>query len=130
MPIKKTKKKLVLIAEAEQTFGRALSARLAKAGYAVTTTIDGVSAHASLKTKLPDAIVLDCILPGIRGLDVLKMLKSSKRTKNIPVIFICETDDTRMVKDSQKSGAAASLRKGHEAISQIVEEVTRQIQVK
>lgn len=130
MPKKETKKKLVLIAEAEQTFGRALSARLAKAGYAVTTTIDGVSAHASMTTKLPDAIVLDCILPGIRGMDVLKMLKTSQRTKNIPVIFICETDDTRMVKESQKSGAAASLRKGHDAVSQIVEEVTRQIQTR
>lgn len=124
------KKKLILVAEAEQTFGRALSSRLVKAGYEVTTEIDGVRAHTSLKTKMPDAIVLDCILPGIRGLDVLKMLKSNGRTKNIPVVFICETDDVALVKESQKQGAAKSLRKGHDAISQIVEEVTRQIQSK
>ncbi|MFA6197749.1 MAG: response regulator [Patescibacteria group bacterium] len=124
------RKKLVLIAEAEQTFSRALNSRLVKAGYEVTTEIDGVRAHTSLKARMPDAIVLDCILPGIRGMDVLKMLKSSKRTKNIPVIFICETDDTTLVKESQKHGASASLRKGHDAIGQIIEEVTRLIQSK
>jgi two-component system phosphate regulon response regulator PhoB len=127
---KDKQKKFVLVAEAEQTFGSELCNRLIKAGYEARKEIDGVKAHAAIQSRLPDAIVLDCILPGIRGLEFLKMLKSTSKTKNIPVIFICETNDNEMVKSGEQVGAAKAIRKSSDAISQIVMEVTRQIQTR
>jgi DNA-binding response OmpR family regulator len=124
------KNKLVLIAEAEQTFGRELSDRLVGAGYEVKMEIDGVKAHVAFKTEKPDAIVLDCIMPGIRGLDLLKMLKSNPKTKHIPVVFICQTGATNMVSTSEQIGADKALQKSPDAIRLIVEEITRQINTK
>jgi len=40
------------------------------------------------KVQKPDLIILDVLMPGLSGLDVLKMLRDDEETANIPVVFI------------------------------------------
>ena len=56
--------------------------------YSIYMTKSGVSALEMANTYMPDLILLDIIMPDINGFDVLKTLKTSERTRAIPVIII------------------------------------------
>lgn len=63
--------------------------------YKIMAAKDGETAIKALaKPVLPDLILLDIVLPGMSGYDVMKRLQSNDRTRNIPVIFITALDAT------------------------------------
>lgn len=49
---------------------------------------DGKSFFEAMKTEVPDLILMDIMLPGKDGMELLKLLKSSSKTKHIPVIML------------------------------------------
>ena len=59
---------------------------------------DGTQALKLVDEFIPDLILLDIIMPGINGYEVLSELKKSERTSNIPVIFVTglSTDEDEM----------------------------------
>jgi CheY-like chemotaxis protein len=59
---------------------------LAQAGYIVSTADDGPKAIELAKNERPDVILLDMLLPGMTGPDVLKALKKDAGTAGIPVV--------------------------------------------
>lgn len=63
--------------------------------YKIMAAKDGETAIKALeKSTLPDLILLDIIMPGLNGYEVIKRLKSDERTRGIPVIFITALDAT------------------------------------
>jgi PleD family two-component response regulator len=58
--------------------------------YAVFETCCGLSAIELANDIIPDIIIIDSIMPGINGYDVLKILKTNDLTKNIPIIMTSE----------------------------------------
>jgi len=66
---------------------RLLSKTLIKEGYQVRCAINGSMALLTIKTKIPDLILLDVNMPDIDGFEVCQQLKKSELTKNIPVIL-------------------------------------------
>jgi len=56
--------------------------------YKIYAVKDGISAVEKAKNSLPDLILLDIVMPGMSGFEVLAELQKSEITKNIPVIFI------------------------------------------
>jgi len=79
---------LVLVAEDDEVFARALCGDLEAAGYRVTRARDGDEALAAALREAPSAITLDLVLPGRDGWEVLKQLKSDPRTASVPVIIV------------------------------------------
>ena len=71
---------------------RLLSKTLIKEGYQVRCAINGSMALLTIKTKIPDLILLDVNMPDIDGFEVCQQLKKSELTKNIPVIFVSALD--------------------------------------
>jgi diguanylate cyclase (GGDEF)-like protein len=67
---------------------RLLSKTLTKEGYQVRCAINGSIALLTIKTKIPDLILLDVNMPDIDGFEVCQQLKMSELTKDIPIIFI------------------------------------------
>ena len=61
--------------------------------YTVYMATDGKTAIEIVNNKYPDLILLDIIMPGLNGFEVLKILKKNDKTKNIPVIIITGLDD-------------------------------------
>lgn len=58
--------------------------------------------------KVPDGIhiiLLDLKLPKLSGLEVLKRIRSDKRSHNIPVVILSSTDDEREIKEAYDLGA-------------------------
>ena len=59
-----------------------------KEDYTIIAIKDGEKAIASAKKNKPAIILLDIMMPGMSGFDVITALKADEETKNIPVIFL------------------------------------------
>ena len=82
-----------------------LSRRLARDGHAVTTAGDGKSALDLVAAKTFDLILLDLLMPGISGYEVLCRLKADPRHRDIPVIVISALDEISSVVRCIEAGA-------------------------
>ena len=92
------KKNSVLIVDDEKSNLEILISILSP-DYTVYMTKSGTAALEMADKYLPDIILLDILMPDINGFDVLKTLKASDRTRNIPVIIITGLDS---IKDEEK----------------------------
>jgi PAS domain S-box-containing protein len=88
VPASLTGTSTVLVVDDDPDIVEICSLHLRKAGYEVITAIDGLGAVATASAKPPSAIVLDCMLPDVDGIEVLRQLKSDPRTADIPVIML------------------------------------------
>ena len=77
----------LFIVEDEKEICDTVAKSLYDAGYEVDTCYDGEEALAGILTENYDLVVLDLNLPGMDGMEILKKLKTSGRTKDIPVIM-------------------------------------------
>ena len=78
----------ILVIEDEKALADVLGYNLRREGYEVTLAYDGQEGLRQASAKLPDLIVLDLMLPTISGTEVLRELRSSDRTREIPVIIL------------------------------------------
>lgn len=77
----------ILIIEDERGLTQTLSWYFNKEGFETIVAHDGVEGLRKAQTQLPDAVLLDLMLPGMNGLDICKELRSGERTKGIPIIM-------------------------------------------
>ena len=80
--------KRILIAEDEPNIIESLVFLLNRAGCEVTVETDGGKALATALEMAPDLLVLDVMLPGMTGYEVLRELRADERTKALPVIVL------------------------------------------
>ena len=78
----------ILIIEDERGLIDSLSWYFKREGYETIVASDGQEGLRRRKTQIPDVILLDLMLPGLNGLDVCRELRSSDRTREIPIIII------------------------------------------
>jgi class 3 adenylate cyclase/CheY-like chemotaxis protein len=65
-----------------------LEQELSDQGYAIERANDGAEALAKVPSFLPDVVLLDYMMPGMNGLEVVKRLKQDEKYKIIPVILL------------------------------------------
>ena len=91
--------KKILIVDDEEVIRKFLRINLTHWGYEVEEAMDGVEALEQLKHNDFDLIICDIIMPNKDGWEVLRGMRSSLRTKDIPVIILTAKDeDTEMFK--------------------------------
>src|ERR1022692_4155314 len=84
---------------------------LSKAGYIAVSAKNGEQAlHLALNER-PDLIILDVIMPGIKGRDLCKKIKAYDVLKDIPIIFLTAKDSEDDVKAELEAGASTHLTK-------------------
>ena len=88
MPAQAPAKDTVLIVEDEPDVLDLLRLHLRKEGFAVLEAVDGVQALKIARAKLPSVIVLDLMIPEMRGEDVCRQLKSQEATAKIPILML------------------------------------------
>ena len=81
-------KKKILIVDDEQDTLAVLEKALTAKGYSVITADNGKDAIILAKSKQPELIMLDILMPGMDGAEVAAKLIEDSETKNIPVIFL------------------------------------------
>lgn len=70
---------------------------LETAGYTVLVACDGDTALQRLSLVMPDAILLDAMMPGISGFDTCRRIKENPATRHLPVIFMTGLSETAHV---------------------------------
>jgi len=82
------KQQTILIAEDSRFLRKATEMILVKAGYTVITAADGHEALELTHRHIPQAIVLDLMMPNLNGVEVIRSLRKDSRTARIPVVVI------------------------------------------
>lgn len=80
--------KKILLIDDERLIVQSTCMALKFFGYEAFGAMNGESGLADAQAKKPDLILLDIMMPGIDGWEVLKKLKENGATKNIPVIIL------------------------------------------
>ncbi len=78
----------VLIADDDALMVRLLSHKLSQKGLQVISAEDGEQALAMVGVEMPDIVILDGMMPGMDGVEVLKRLKQDAATRDIPVLLL------------------------------------------
>ena len=79
---------MIYCVEDEKNIRELVLYALSASGFEAVGLEDGKQLEQQLALQLPDLILLDIMLPGENGLEILKKLKSNLRTKSIPVIMV------------------------------------------
>ncbi len=88
MPAKSPHKELILVIDDEPDVLDMLRLHLRREGFAVAEASDGVNALKTAREKIPAAIVLDLMIPEMKGEDVCRQLRARKSTEKIPIIML------------------------------------------
>ncbi|MBP9853406.1 MAG: response regulator [Candidatus Omnitrophica bacterium] len=110
----------ILVVDDDEVLIRTIRPVLTAQGYLVLTANRGEDGIHIAKHQKPDLILLDVILPGIKGRDVCKRLKEDPETKSIPVIFLTSKNSQDDIEAEMKAGAEAHLTKPVNAETLIV----------
>ena len=72
---------------------------------------DGEQALAAIASAVPDVVVLDVMMPGIDGFEVLRRLRADEATASLPVILLTARDTADDRREGEEAGADAYLTK-------------------
>ncbi|GAB97777.1 hypothetical protein KILIM_081_00190 [Kineosphaera limosa NBRC 100340] len=78
----------VVVADDDADIRELVTFKLQQAGYEIDAVADGAQAWASISEAPPRLAVLDVMMPGLSGLDVLRKVREDERTKTVPVILL------------------------------------------
>ena len=82
----------VLLIEDDASFRNAVSDVLSLEGYEVLQAPSGKAGIVTVKKEMPDLVVLDLIMPGMKGLEVCQVLKQDETTARVPIIILTGND--------------------------------------
>lgn len=114
---------ILIIVEDEVSLASILKNKFEDNGFVVSIASDGDEAFPLIKNTKPDIILLDLILPGKSGFDVLKEVKSDKDTMMIPVIILSNLGEPETIDRGMSLGATDYFVKTQHPINDIIEKV-------
>ena len=115
--------KTILVVEDDKFLRELISQKLLKEGYNVSQAIDGEEGVKKIKEEKPALVLLDLILPGIDGFEVLSQMKREKDLESIPVIILSNLGQKEDVEKGLKLGATDYLIKAHFTPGEIIEKI-------
>ena len=81
-------KEVILVVDDEEDIRELVELNLSREGYQILPCDTGERALALVRSRKPDLVVLDLMLPGVDGLEVCRRLKADPDTRHIPVIML------------------------------------------
>lgn len=118
-----TKTKKVLLVEDDPFIADIYLTKLKETGFSVETAKDGREALEKIKEKKPDLLLLDIVLPGIDGWEILKEVKKNEAWKDIKILILSNLEQKPEIEKGLRLGADKYLVKAHYTPSEVIEEV-------
>ncbi len=78
----------VVVADDDADIRELVTFKLRQAGYDIDAVADGAQAWATISEAPPRLAVLDVMMPGLSGLDVLRKIRDDEHTKTVPIILL------------------------------------------
>ncbi len=101
----------VLLIEDEPNIIEAIGFILRQDGWTVRTHSDGETALAAILESGPDLVILDVMLPGRSGFDILRDLRAEARTRDLPVLMLTARGQKRDRELAERYGASRFMTK-------------------
>ncbi|ADC61420.1 response regulator [Allochromatium vinosum] len=101
----------ILLVDDSKSARYALRLQLQKQGAEVEMAESAEAAFETLKGELPDAILMDHMMPGLNGFEALEVIRDDPRTAAIPVIMCTSHEEPEFVATAQKKGVFGILPK-------------------
>jgi len=115
--------KTILIVEDDKFLRELIARKLLKEGYNISEAIDGEEGIKKIKTEKPDLILLDLILPGVDGFEVLSRMKADEKLAEIPVIILSNLGQREEIERGLKLGANDYMIKAHFTPREIIDKI-------
>lgn len=115
--------KKILLVEDEDFIRDLYVRQLTKAGFQVKSAVDGQSGLTMLKSEPFDLLLLDIMLPGMNGLQVLREFKTQNPKSPMITILLTNLGQEAVIKEGFELGAQAYLIKASYTPDQVVNEV-------
>ena len=101
----------VLLIEDEPNIIEAIRFLLTREGWLVDTHSDGIDAVEVVQAANPDLVILDLMLPGRSGMDILRDLRAIPGLENLPVLMLTARGQTRDRDMAEKAGVSRFMTK-------------------
>lgn len=101
----------VLVIEDEVNISEAIRFILMRDGFEVAILADGKAAEAAIREMLPDVVILDVMLPGRSGLEILAALRADTGTAALPVLMLTARGQGRDRAEAERLGASRFMSK-------------------
>lgn len=105
---------LIIYAEDDPLMGEIVRETLAEDGHIVGIVPDGNQALAAIKAKKPDLVILDCSMPELPGVEVLRKLRLSPEFYDMPVLMLTARTSINDMDLAFQAGADDYLKKPFE----------------
>ena len=120
--------KRILLIEDDKFLRELIIQKLGKEGYEVVEAAEGETGLAKMKEEKPNLVLLDLILPGIDGFEVLSRIKKDPSLVQIPVIILSNLGQRDDMEKGIALGARDYLIKAHFTPGEIVEKIRATLQ--
>ncbi len=101
----------ILVADDDAEIRKVIGSILAQQGLDIIEAADGESTYDAAVSKKPDLILLDILMPGMSGVEVLRKLKKNRKTKPIPVIMVTAKGHPSDLETARTLGALDYINK-------------------
>lgn len=101
----------VLLIEDEANIAEALRFILSRDGWAVSVVADGALALAEVARMRPDLVILDSMLPGMSGLEILTALRADPANAALPILMLTAKGQLRDREAAERAGVSAFMSK-------------------
>ena len=115
----------MLVVEDDLFLRDILCQKLLKNGFGIEGAIDSEAAFKILEEKAVDLIILDLLLPGMSGQEILKKIKTNSRWQDIPVIIASNLDSAEEKQNCMNLGATEYMIKAQHTPDEIVAQAHR-----
>lgn len=113
----------ILVVDDEPNARSLLRLILVRAGFEVIVAQDGFEALREIQDQIPDAMILDIMMPGIDGFEVCERLRNNEETADLPIIMLSARADSESINKGLSLGATMYLTK-----PVTPEELTREVE--
>lgn len=131
LPIKSMLKRgevKILIVEDDRFLRELLAAKFTREGYTVIEAVRGEDVLPTVRERSPHIVLLDLVLPGVDGFEILQKLKADKNSSAIPVIILSNLGAREDVEKALGLGADEFMIKAHHTPQEIVDTIKRTLE--